>query len=368
MSGDVAAHGDEQPAASSIRVFAELRSDHVRLYSQLTPAECLFFDVNFDLVGIDVPGDFRRVSLLQAMVRIATSKARVLELPEPLWARFLPRGVCLAMVWTLSGLARGRWRRARTYAKENNAPLTALLGDRALPRVATAILRLLLGGLVCLMYERIGFASEGAAAAYLSLPFVGRIERRVSLELPMRPAEGDETPWTAGSAVFVGQLEPRKGLRILLPAWELVESMRDGAHLHILGSGLLEPDIHRWARERPRSRTFHGHRSRNEVLRLLPAFSVLVAPSIRTGRWREQIGLPITESLSYGLTVVTTDETALAPWLLSHGHHVVEAPPTPEDLAKALLAALDSPLQRAEVIGSLPRRLSRTDSDHWLHL
>jgi hypothetical protein len=367
MSGDGAAHGGGRPPVGSIRVFAELRSDHVRLYPHLTPAECLFFDVNFDLVDIDVPDDFRRVSLLQAMVRIAASRARVLELPEPLWARFLPRAVCLALVWTLSGLVRGRWRRARTYAKENNAPLTALFGDRALPGPVAAVLRFLLGGLVCAMYERIGFASEGAAAAYLSLPFVGRIEQRVALELPVRPAAVEGTSGTAGSAVFVGQFEPRKGLRILLPAWELIEPVRDGAHLHIVGSGLLEPEIDRWARERPRSRTFHGHRSRQEVLRLLPGFSVLVAPSIRTGRWREQIGLPITESLSSGLTVVTTDETALAPWLSSHGHHVVEAPPTPESLAKALLAALDDPLPRAEVVDSLPRHLPRTESDRWLH-
>jgi hypothetical protein len=367
MSSDVPARGSGRAAPRDIRVLAELRSDHVRLHPQLTPAECLYFDTNFDLVGIDVPGDFRRVSLLQAMVRIATSRARVLELPEPLWARFLPRAVCLAVVWTLSGLLRGRWRRAHTYAKENNDPLSALLGDRALPRVVASILRLLVGGSVYSMYERIAFASEGSAAAYLSLPFVGRIERRVALELPARPAHGGDLPGTAGSAVFVGQLEPRKGLRILLPAWELIESVRGGVHLHIVGSGLLEPEIDRWARERPGSRTFHGHRSRQEVLRLLPGFSVLVAPSIRTGRWREQIGLPITESVQCGLTVVTTDETAMAPWLHSHQHHVLEAPPTPDSLAKAVLAALDSPLPRTEVIDSLPRHLPRIESDRWLH-
>jgi hypothetical protein len=367
VGGDIPAPRRERPAAGSIRVYAELRSDHIRLCPQLTPAECLFFDTNFDLVDIDIQGDFRRVSLLQAMRRIATSRARVLELPEPLWARFLPRAVCLAGVWTLSGLARGRWRRARTYAKENNAPLTALLGEWSLPGVVASLVRLLVGGLVYSMYERIAFASEGSAAAYLSLPFVGRIERRVSLELPRRPADGGEVPWAAGSAVFVGQLEPRKGLRVLLPAWEIIESLRGQVHLHIVGSGLLEPEVDRWARERPRSRTFHGHRSRRGVLGLLPECSVLVAPSIRTGRWREQIGLPITECLPAGLTVVTTDETAMAPWLRSHGHHVVEAPPTSGTLANALLAALDSPLPRADVIDSLPPLLPRTESDRWLH-
>ena len=80
MIGYVAAHDAEQSAVRGIRVYAELRSDHIRLFPQLTPAECLYFDTNFDLVDIDIPAGFRRVSLLQAMLQIARSRARVLEL------------------------------------------------------------------------------------------------------------------------------------------------------------------------------------------------------------------------------------------------------------------------------------------------
>jgi glycosyltransferase involved in cell wall biosynthesis len=349
-------------------VFAQLRSDHIAMHTELTPAECLYFDVGFDVADGEIPGSFRKTSLVPAMMRIATSKAEVLELPEPLWARFLPRALCLAAAWTVSGLVRGRWRRARTYCMENNAPLTALLGERNLPEVVARVLRLLVGALVYLMYERISCASEGAAEGYLTLPFVSRIDRRVFLELPMRPTRGSDVPPTPSSAVFVGQLETRKGLHLLLPAWERIEALRPEVHLHVVGGGPLQPEIQRWALKRPESRTFHGQKPHSEVLQLMPGFSVLVAPSVRTGRWREQIGWPIKEALQFGVTVVTTTETALAPWLHSHGHLVVQAPPTPETLGDALLAALEEPLPRSQVLDALPTYLPRIEADRWLHL
>jgi glycosyltransferase involved in cell wall biosynthesis len=348
-------------------VFGELRSDHIAMRTQLTPAENLYFGVCFDLPDGEIPAGFRRTTLPAAMLRIARSKAEVLELPEPLWARFLPRALCLAATWTVSGLARGRWRRARTYSMENNAPLTALFGDRPLPAAVATVLRLLVGALVSAMYERMSFASEGAAASYLSLRFVSRIEQRVYLELPLPSAYGEEVAPAPGSAVFVGQLETRKGLQVLLPAWERVEPRRPGVHLHIVGSGPLQPEIESWVRERPESRTFYGQKAHSEVLRLLPTFSVLVAPSIRMGRWREQIGLPIREALQFGMTVVTTSESGLAPWLDSHGHHVVQAPPTPETIGDALLAGLEAPLPRSTVLSDLPTDLPRIEGDRWLH-
>ncbi len=68
-----------------------------------------------------------------------------------------------------------------------------------------------------------------------------------------------------------------------------------------------------------------------------------------------------------GLTVVTTTETGLAPWLRAHGHHVLTAPPSPDALAKALVDALAQPLPRAQVLASLPAVSARLEADRWLH-
>jgi glycosyltransferase involved in cell wall biosynthesis len=333
----------------------------------LTPAEALYFGTNFDLVGIDIPLGMRRTGLVAAVVRVTTSRATALELPEPLWARFLPRSVCLAAAWTLSGLLRGRWRRARTYAIENNDPNAALFGDHAVRPVVARLARIAFGALVYAMYERIAFGSDAAAASYRSLPFVRRLDYRVFLELPSRRENVRPMASVPRSAVFVGQLAPRKGLQKLLEAWPLVEARCPDAQLHVIGSGPLEAAVAEWASCCPASRTFHGHLPNLDVLAMLPDFTVLAAPSVRWGRWREQIGLPITEALKSGLTVVTTTETGLAPWLHDHGHHVLDAPPSAQELSDALVDALLQPLPRDEVLASLPPISARIEADRWLH-
>jgi glycosyltransferase involved in cell wall biosynthesis len=351
-----------------IRVLPELRTEQVNRHTQFSPSEALYFGTKFDLVSVEIPAGMRRTSLLAAMSRILRSDVAVLELPEPLWARFLPRTVCLAAAWTLSGLVRGQWRRARTYAIENNDPISALFGAPRLGRVPSRLVRMAFGVLVFLMYERIAYGSDQAAGAYRSLALVDQLESEVFPELPARPAVGGPTgPPKPRTAVFVGELAPRKGLRILLQAWKLVEERCEGAQLHVVGSGPLEGEIRPWALKRPRSRLFHGHLVQREVLHLLPTCVVLAAPSIRWNRWREQIGLPIKEALTSGLTVVTTTETGLAPWLRDHGHHVVAAPPSAASLADALAQALEHPLPRDQVIAALPAVSARLEADRWLH-
>ncbi len=351
-----------------IRVLPELRTEQVNRHTVFSPSEALYFGTNFDLVGVEIPPGMQRTSLLAAMGRVVRSDVDVLELPEPLWARFLPRTICLAAAWTVSGLLRGRWRRARTYAIENNDPVSALLGTDRPRNPLSTLIKTVFGGLVFLMYERIAYGSDQAARTYRSLALVNRLRSEVFPELPARPPDRETTVAPAPrTAVFVGELAARKGLAILLPAWELVEERCPDARLHVIGSGPLEAQSRLWAHERPASRVFRGHLVQREVLRVLPTCTVLAAPSIRWNRWREQIGLPIKEALVCGLTVVTTSETGLAPWLRTHGHHVLTAPPSASALADALVEALLHPLPRDQVIAALPVESARLEADRWLH-
>jgi glycosyltransferase involved in cell wall biosynthesis len=351
-----------------VRVLPELRTEHVNRHNPSGSAETLYFGANFDLVGVEIPRGIRQTGLLAAMLRILRPDVTVLELPEPLWARVLPRTICLAVTWTLSGVVRGRMRRARTYAIENNDPITALLGDVRLGHIPSRLVRMAFGVLVFLMYERIAYGSEQAAYAYRSLALVHRLDSRVFPELPARPVDGTRamTP-RPRTAVFVGELAPRKGLGVLLPAWELIEERCEDAQLNIVGSGALEGEIRRWVLRRPRSRHFRGHLVQREVLHFLPTCTVLAAPSIRWKRWREQIGLPIKEALASGLTVVTTTETGLSSWLQTHGHHVLTTPLSAAALANVLLQALQDPLPRDQVIAALPSVSARLEADWWLH-
>jgi glycosyltransferase involved in cell wall biosynthesis len=194
------------------------------------------------------------------------------------------------------------------------------------------------------------------------------VESKMLLVLPDRPSDsspsGAPVPQTA---VLVGERAARNGLRPLLQAWELVEGRCPAARLHVVGAGPLSGDVARWASARPESREFHGQLPQREVLQLLPTCTSLVAPSIRSGRWREQIGLPIKEALRSGLTVVTTTETGLASWLRVHGHQVVEAPFTVQQLSDAIVEALQHPLLREQVLSALPAVSARLEADRWLH-
>jgi glycosyltransferase involved in cell wall biosynthesis len=105
---------------------------------------------------------------------------------------------------------------------------------------------------------------------------------------------------------------------------------------------------------------------RAQIHQLLASSQVLVLPCQPTPSWREQVGLPIVEGLSYGCTVVTTTETGLASWLAAAGHQVTSADATAEELAAAILAAVRHPLQAGDVLASLPDVDGRLAADDWL--
>ena len=140
-----------------------------------------------------------------------------------------------------------------------------------------------------------------------------------------------------------------------------------GAQLAVVGGGRMSDEVDAWARNNPTTRTFRGVIPRTDVLALLRRTSVLVVPSQRYGRWREQIGESIQEALSEGCTVVTTDETGIAPWLAGRGHSVIPAASTSSKLPRALADALTTPLPVDAVLDSLPDIDGRLLSDGWLH-
>nr|WP_276511477.1 glycosyltransferase [Curtobacterium pusillum] len=225
----------------------------------------------------------------------------------------------------------------------------------------------LIGATARVTIDRIAFASAAARDAYARLPFTAGIEQATTIELP-RPA-ASRTEATPLTCVFVGVMEERKGVRELMGAWTTVETMLPGARLVMVGPGPLQAEAASWAAASPGSRHVVGRLPHAEATTILQAGTVLVAPSVPDGRWKEQIGLPIKEALAAGLTVVTTAQTGLAPWLAEHGHEVVglDRPAFRGRLAFAIARALRAPLDRDAVRSTLPRRDGRLSADAWLH-
>jgi len=353
---------------ASIRVVPELRAVHIERHQLGTPAELLYFSANYDLTGTALRDGIRHVSLGAALRRLGGTAATTLEVCEPLWIREWPRHVALITTFKLAALIRRRRVTVCTYAMENNDIHRLVAGRRRLPRAAVTTASFIIGTAARLAIDCIVYASPAAHRAYTQLPFVNGIPFCVVLELP-RPDNECSNPRPL-SAVFVGALENRKGVRELMQAWQRVEGIVPEAVLTIIGPGPLHLEVQKWAAADPSRRRVLGALPHEQARAELRRASVLVAPSVPDGRWREQIGLPIKEALAAGLTVVTTSETGLAGWLAENGHEVIDIDgPTNlgARLAWALARALRSPLDRDTVRSALPSEDGRLTSDRWLH-
>ncbi|GAB5077193.1 glycosyltransferase family 4 protein [Arthrobacter sp. AD-310] len=353
----------------SIRIRPELRAAQVERAAYMTPALTLYFDEKYDLGESPLSSNFIKVNLVQALKVLVRRSGRVLEVPEPLWLRWLPKTVLLALVWKTVGIVLRQERVVVTYSIENNDLASLISPRRPLSRFVLRLIALCLGTLLRVTVDRIAFGSSAAERLYQSLPGVGSISTKLIEELPAAK-DGRGNPASPGSsahAVFLGELDNRKGIEHVMAAWSVVEEARPDAHITIAGNGRLASVVESWCAAKPDSRGYAGFVQHHQVPALLDSKAVLVAPSLREGRWREQIGLPIVEALAAGLTVVTTDETGLAQWLRSHGHTVIAEKDVASQLPQALLTTLNNPLNKTEVLDTLPSVAGRIASDAWLH-
>ncbi|MGI4886621.1 MAG: glycosyltransferase family 4 protein [Janthinobacterium lividum] len=148
------------------------------------------------------------------------------------------------------------------------------------------------------------------------------------------PAVGEPRTYSAPTGrplklLFVGSLSQRKGVANLFAA---VAALAPHVELTVVGHKAGGPcpaleaalALHRWIPSLPHA----------EVLRLMRAHDVLAFPSLFEG-----FGLVISEAMSQGTPVITTDRTA-GPDLIEHGHSgwLVEAGST--DALQATLADL----------------------------
>ncbi len=133
--------------------------------------------------------------------------------------------------------------------------------------------------------------------------------------------------------LFLGRHEPRKGLLVLLEAFEQVRAPRDGLELWIASVGPLTGELKR-RYPATRSRHWLGQLSDEEVAARLVAADVLCAPSLSG----ESFGLVVLEALAARTAVVASD---LPGYRFAAGGHALLVPPgDPRSLAAALEQAV----------------------------
>lgn len=367
----MAAQGRAREAAElrlpRARLYHTLRSAYLERAHKLPPASIIFRVKRYDFhesltVGLQViqAGPVRAATLL------ARSPVRHLEINEPLMLSSVTGSALAISALRLRFLLDRRRVTVVSYAMENASPFSR----PPAPGVKGRVKRLLHRSLAVFVWrqlDRVVFATDAARETYAdALP---RLRTRTAATLiPALPAACTCPPVDHADlfgVLFVGALVERKGLLLLLEAWPLVKERVPGAHLTVVGKGVLEPRVREEAELDP-SITLIIDPDRDEIHRRLRRSRVLALPSQPTPIWREQVGLPIVEGLSHGCTVVTTAETGLAAWLSAHGHHVVTPGDDRRAIADAIVDALESGRDAQAVTADLPPVDGRLAADAWM--
>ncbi len=143
---------------------------------------------------------------------------------------------------------------------------------------------------------------------------------------------GGEVP-ASGELVFAAEFSERKGIDLLMAAWDTVGPA--GWRLRLLGWGPRTAVVQQWADGRGDVDVV-VRADRATVHDALRRAAAVVLPSRRVDGWREQIGLSLVEGLSHGCRLLTTDETGLAEGL--GPEHVVVGAGSVQALADGLRA------------------------------
>ena len=353
--------------SEALRIIPRLRADHVARDELLTPARTLYLDIYPDLNGTPVPEHMSRVGWSRLFKEACHFRGSTIELAEPLWVRYLPGMILVGLISRMSRLFGRSRQRTVAYAIENNSVGAVVTGVDQPSFWRRRIAVLSIDFAIRIAYDALAFGSQQAAVNYARCRSTEKIATAIFEPLPARSAHAADVKPEPRSAIFVGRLEERKGIQLLLSAWAQVLVLEPDAHLTIVGDGPLADEVAAFSSDATRRCSYLGAIDHSDVPVVIRKHQVFVAPSIPWGRWREQVGLPITEALREGLTVVATDQTGLAPWLEGHGHSVLTTPTTAQAVAESTATAMRFPLTRSEVRSALPVRSGRVAADHWLH-
>jgi len=142
---------------------------------------------------------------------------------------------------------------------------------------------------------------------------------------------------TRDFAILIGRLTPEKGVATLLDAWERLAGR---CALEIVGDGPERPALEARLRQRNISGvTFRGSLPRREVMALLKSARALIAPST----WYEGFPMVIAEAFACGTPVICSRLGALQEIIADRVTGLHFTPGDPDDLARTVSWAWDSP-------------------------
>jgi phosphatidyl-myo-inositol alpha-mannosyltransferase len=153
-------------------------------------------------------------------------------------------------------------------------------------------------------------------------------------------------PGTGGAIGFLGRMdEPRKGLGVLLDAFELLAPDRPGLRLLIAGPGDADEQRRKLPGQLRDRCVFLGEVSERDKVRMLHSVDIFCSPN--TGG--ESFGIVTAEAMAAGLPIVASDIPAFRQVLRDGQAGELFSTADAADLARAAGGLLDDPARRAEL-------------------
>ncbi|MEA2453889.1 MAG: hypothetical protein QOI45_151 [Thermoleophilaceae bacterium] len=215
------------------------------------------------------------------------------------------------------------------------------------------------GGAALRAKRVVGAAQQRQAATLLVTTAAARSKLGVQDRVHELPHGIDERLWrppseppTGQTILFLANLEVRKGIHVLLDAFETVAERLPDARLRIAGDGPERSAVERRVRESfaPGRVELLGGADRNEALALMQSCDVYCLPS-----YGEPFGMTALEAMACARPVVATAAGGLQHLVPDDGGRKVP-PGAPAALAGALVELLGDPELRG-ALGSRNRRL-----------
>jgi phosphatidyl-myo-inositol alpha-mannosyltransferase len=153
-------------------------------------------------------------------------------------------------------------------------------------------------------------------------------------------------PGEGGSIGFLGRMdEPRKGLQVLLKAFEILAPERAGLRVLVAGPGDADEARHKLPEPIRDRVTFLGTVTELQKVRVLHSVDVFCSPN--TGG--ESFGIVTAEAMAAGVPIVASDIEAFRQVLRGGSAGELFATGDSADLARAIARLLDEPARRAEL-------------------
>ncbi len=168
----------------------------------------------------------------------------------------------------------------------------------------------------------------------------------------------DGWPGSGGSIGFLGRMdEPRKGLSVLLKAFEILGPQRPGLRVLVAGPGDIAEARQRIPAALRDRVVFTGEVEDEDKARVLHSVDVFCSPN--TGG--ESFGIVTAEAMAAGAPIVASDIDAFRSVLRGGAAGELFAVGDPADLARAAARLLDDPKRREELSQAALRAVATYD-------